>query len=111
MTMSHRPATIDITSTPNERTLPVNTLLAPPDPSTRRPIVRDRPYGSFVDRAFDRSKSTYTERRLYRWAYRAFRQQKNSTTFGARAQFATTLMSVDSIKIDAATACWAANQS
>ena len=75
----------------------MSTLLAPPDPTTRRAIVRDAPYRGFVERAFG-PNSTFAERSTYRWLYRAFRQQKHSTPFSARAQISTTLMRVDKIK-------------
>lgn len=104
MSVSHRSTTIDITSTPTKGPIPVNTLLAPPDPSTRRASPRYRPYDTFVERGFDRSKTTERERNFYRWLYRAFRSLEHASAFSARAQFASTLMAVDEIKIDAAVA-------
>ena len=78
----------------------MNTLLAPPDPSTRRASPRYRPYDGFVERGFDRSKTTERERNFYRWLYRNFRQTPHASPFSARAQFASAQMALDGIKFD-----------
>ena len=60
----------------------------PTDPAT----MRNRPYGSFIDVAFDRARHSREHRILLRWLYRAFRRQEHSTPFTARAQIATATM-------------------
>jgi len=79
----------------------MTTTLTPPDPTTRRASPRYRPYDCFVERGFDRSTTTARERNFYRWLYKAFREQEHTSTFSARAQFASTQMALDSIKLDA----------
>jgi hypothetical protein len=74
------------------------TTLAPPDPTRRRATPRYRPYSTFVDDAFDRSKTGSTERNLYRFLYKAFRIQQHGSPFSARAQVANTIMRVEKVK-------------
>ena len=62
-------------------------------PATK--ITRDRPYGVFVDDAFDRGKHGVRYRRLLRWSYRAFRDQHHSSPFSARAQIANMIIQLD----------------
>ena len=55
------------------------------------------PYRSFITPAFDRSRHNAHYRNLLRWSYRAFREQKHSTPFSARAQIANMTMRLDRI--------------
>lgn len=77
----------------------MNTL-APPDPATRKDIVRDRPYGSIIARRFDPELSSVAERNLYRWLYRRFREVENGSPFSARARIVTATFMLDEVTAD-----------
>ena len=65
-------------------------LPAPTGP--KHPTPRNRPYGYFVDRAFDRDTSTRQDRKIVRFLYRQFRKQLYASPFSARALCANYIM-------------------
>lgn len=65
-------------------------------PADRAPL-RDRPYGLFIDRAFDRDLHCSDHRHLLRFLYRQFRAQEHSSPFSARAQIANVTMRLERV--------------
>ena len=72
-------------------TMNTTTSLPAPTGRRRRP-PRNRPYGHFVDRAFNPDTSLRQDRKIVRFLYRQFRKQLYASPFSARALCANYIM-------------------